>query len=493
VVTFLTIGWEWARKLSEKALTAARRDAENANRAKSEFLSNMSHEIRTPMNSIIGFSDLLTKEELNEQARSYLKSIKISSKSLLQLINDILDLSKIEAGKIIITNQPVSIHEIFHEIEQVFLMQVNEKDLHMETSVDSKINFYVLLDEIRLRQVLLNIVGNAVKFTHQGKITLSCQILSRSKNKIDLQISVKDTGIGIDKTQQDRIFESFHQQEGQDEKKYGGTGLGLAISMKLVKILGGDLKLKSEKGAGSNFIINLYDVRVSHQKVTPKPQKELTIPDYDFNGSKVLIVDDIDENIFLMESILTPHNLQVISAKNDTTALEKFRLHNPELILMDIKLANMSGIELAKKIKEVSPNPEIPIIAITASIRSDLHEQLRRYPFCDFKIKPFDPAQLLSLIARHLETRTNQPTAKKYSLKKGDISCLCGHFADEINRLQETMVISEIAQFAEDLQVFGHDQNRENIQKFGIELYFDCSNFMIDKITEKIKYLAEHL
>jgi len=250
-------------------LIQAKEVAESANRAKSEFLANMSHEIRTPLNSVIGFSELLLKMVKDKKQKSYLSSIHAGGKTLLILINDILDIVKIEAGMLKIKFEPVDINNIIDELKQLFSITITEKGLEFFVEIDESLLARLELDKKRLRQVLFNLIGNAVKFTDMGHVKISvCQDDNNNNNNhIDLIIAVEDTGIGIPKDEQDKIFEAFQQVDGKSTRKYGGTGLGLAISKRLIEMMNGQLSIHSKVGLGSRFEIILRDVKVSKNKV----------------------------------------------------------------------------------------------------------------------------------------------------------------------------------------------------------------------------------
>ncbi len=252
------------RKKVENDLKKARDAANAANQAKSEFLANMSHEIRTPMNAVIGFSDILAFQITDIKQKSYLESIQIAGKNLLNLINDILDLSKIEAGRFKIHYEPVNILAIFNELQQIFVLKIAEKNLDFIVDIDTELPETLMLDEIRLRQILLNLIGNAIKFTDSGYIKINAkQIYQKDKsNQLELVVTIEDSGIGIPADQQEIIFESFRQQDGQSTRKYGGTGLGLAISKRLVEMMNGQISVTSIPGKGSSFSIILPRVKV---------------------------------------------------------------------------------------------------------------------------------------------------------------------------------------------------------------------------------------
>jgi PAS domain S-box-containing protein len=256
-----------ARTRAEEALKLAKEAAEAAAKVKSEFLANMSHEIRTPLNAILGFTELLQRKITDEQHRAFLSTIASSGNSLLRLINDILDLSKIEAGKLELHYEAVNLHAVFNEIKQIFYWQVRDKGLEFHLDSDPDLPESLLLDEIRLRQILLNLVGNAVKFTERGYIRLSVhtKYTKEDHSWLDLIFSVQDTGIGIPEEQRERIFDAFKQRTGQDAAKYGGTGLGLAITKRLVEMMGGEISVESASGRGCTFFIRLKDVAVVKQ------------------------------------------------------------------------------------------------------------------------------------------------------------------------------------------------------------------------------------
>ncbi|MFA7134584.1 MAG: CHASE domain-containing protein, partial [Bacteroidales bacterium] len=334
------------RKLIEADLIKAKEAADSANRAKSNFLAHMSHEIRTPMNAVIGFSELLSKSIQDKKQHSQIESIHSSAKNLVKIINDILDLSKIEAGKIDLRPVPTKIYDLLIDIQKIFTHNAKEKGIQIILETRKKCNKTLLLDEVRFRQIMFNLIGNAVKFTDKGYVSLIIDTTENSDNKenIDLTIQVKDTGIGIPANLQEDIFNPFYQQPDQNLVKYGGTGLGLPITRKLVKKMGGTISYKSKVGKGSTFIISLPNIPVLENTIDITKKADDT-PTVLFKPATVLIADDNEENRKLIIDLLDNSPLTIIETLNGEQAVKMAKKHIPALILMDLQMPVMDGYE----------------------------------------------------------------------------------------------------------------------------------------------------
>lgn len=394
-----------SRKKSEGELERAKVSAEKANRAKSQFLANMSHEIRTPLNAVIGFGELLATTPMNDQQQNYLQSINIAGRSLLTLINDILDLSKIEAGMLEIKTVLVESREVFYEIEQIFKLKISEKGLKFSLDIDPRLPQMMLIDEIRVRQVLLNLMGNAVKFTHKGYIKLSVKVtLSDDEKEVsDLMIGVEDTGIGVSPKDQHLIFESFKQQSSQDNRAYGGTGLGLSITKRLVEMMNGEIRLNSEVDKGSCFEVHLKNIMIGEPQRQVK-QTEVDCKTTRFKKALVLVVDDIDSNREWVNGFLVHLGLEIIEATNGKVALELIKRFKPDLVLMDIRMPVLDGIGAIKVIRQTQSSEKMPVIALTASVSSQELKTFQRLGFNEYIQKPVDTNILISVLSRYLST-----------------------------------------------------------------------------------------
>ncbi|MDR3670253.1 MAG: heavy metal translocating P-type ATPase, partial [Holophaga sp.] len=380
-------------------LEAAKRSAEAASEAKSAFLANMSHELRTPMNAIVGFSEILEHQISDPRQSSYLARIRTSGAVLLQLINDILDLAKIEAGKMELNFQPASLRVLAQEILQMFSYKLAEKSLELTCEIAPELPEALLVDEIRLRQVLVNLMGNAVKFTPSGSVTVRIwpsYPRGASLSLPDIHMAVTDTGIGIPPEVQDRIFEPFEQQREAQMTGHAGTGLGLSITRKLVTAMNGNLSVTSAVGAGSTFTVVLREVEVAAgpvESAAPEGEK-FEFAAVRFAKATVLIVDDIDFNRDLIRLYYDGYGLELLDAVNGEQAIEMARRFTPDLILLDMRMPVLNGYETAVILKNDPQLRAIPVVAVTASVLED--DIARLGSNCDrYLRKPLGRAELI--------------------------------------------------------------------------------------------------
>ena len=391
-------------KKYQQELKKAKISAEKANNLKSLFLANVSHEIRTPMNAILGYARILSNRGLEGPLHEYVRIIHNSGQNLLALLNDILDLSKIEAGKLEIENKPLLLPSMLDEIKNIFRLKASQKSIDFETVIDPQLPQSLVLDQTRLRQILFNLVGNAVKFTEDGFVKLSvvCTGIKPLKNLVSLRIIVEDSGIGIREDQLGEIFNTFQQQAGQNSK-YGGTGLGLAITRKLVEMMGGKIFVSSEVRVGSRFVVEFTGVKVNHL-IT---EIEENIPATDnifFNNEKVLVAEDNPVNADLLKTMLEDRGLIVELARHGKDAISRLKTLRPKAIMMDMKMPVMGGFEAIKMIKSTNEIKDIPVIAMSAQAMKEDKERIMKSGCEDFISKPINEDELLHKLTRFINS-----------------------------------------------------------------------------------------
>jgi len=388
---------EMATEIAEVAKNKAESStliAQNAVKAKQQFLSNMSHEIRTPMNAIIGFTKVLLKTELSSKQKEYLTAIKLSGDALIVLINDILDLAKVDAGKMTFEQVPFKMAVSISAMVHLFETKIWEKNLVLIKEYDERIPEVLIGDPVRLHQIILNLISNAVKFTAKGSITASVRLLSEDDSKVTIEFSVKDTGIGISESKMTTIFDNFQQATSGTSRLYGGTGLGLAIVKQLVEPQGGTIRVESKPDEGSTFSFIL-----SFQKTSEEAEDvvELTELDNENNSIRVLIVEDIPLNQLLMKTLLDDYGFERDVAENGLIAIEKLKESSFDVILMDLQMPEMNGFEATDYIRN-KMNSKIPIIALTADVTTVDLAKCRAVGMNDYIAKPVDERILYSKI-----------------------------------------------------------------------------------------------
>ncbi|MHC9543114.1 MAG: PAS domain S-box protein [Vulcanimicrobiota bacterium] len=498
---------EEADKLMGEALHKAKEEAERANRAKSEFLANMSHEIRTPMNAIIGFSELLKGRMTDDKSKEYLLGILTGGKNLLGLIEDILDLSKIEAGKMEIHWEPTDPHIFCEEMAQIFAVRTAEKGIEFLIEVSPGLPRGLMLDEVRMRQILLNLIGNAIKFTENGFVKLSVCTVDHEADRsaLDLIVEIQDTGIGIPESQQEMIFRAFQQQEGQSTRRFGGTGLGLTITKRLVEMMGGSITVRSEPGKGSLFSVKFPGIKVA--ALEPVSRENLQeFENIRFQGSVILLAEDIESNRRVIAGLLEPHDLVLITAANGLEAVEMARRTHPDLILMDIQMPVMDGYEATEILKNEITLSSIPVVAFTAS-SSEMDAHRIKALFAGYLRKPVTKNRLLQELSYflphslpghevssgHSESGAQWTPSAVEEIAPEVITRLTEEFKPRWEKVRSGMVVREIKTFARDLIELGSSSGVISLRDYGKTLHQQTSSFKIDRMMQTLERFPHFL
>ncbi len=412
-ISSLTLLSETAQRLKlQVRLSSAKEEAERSARIKEQFMANMSHEIRTPLNAIVGFTNLLKKTPLQERQQEYVDSIHYSGENLLAIVNDILDLSKMEAGMMNLETIPFNFNALIYNVKTLFQYRAEEKgiELKVETTLDPKEQF--IGDPTRLLQILVNLLNNATKFTESGQVMLCATETQKEKQtgrERWVRITVQDTGIGIPKDQLDQVFERFNQVNTASTRKYGGAGLGLTIVKRLVELLGGDIEIQSTEGQGTTVTLELiYRIAQEAEQVAAPVMAEVgAISKPDFNNVRVLVVEDNPMNRRILELVLEEWEIAADQAENGNQALELLKHQAYDLVLMDIQMPGLDGYQTTTAIRQ-QLHLKLPVIAMTAHVLPGEREKCLQYGMDEYLSKPLNFAALQQMLIRFLPAATDQ-------------------------------------------------------------------------------------
>ncbi len=478
------------RKEYEMLLTESKEKAEKLSSAKQEFLSVISHEMRTPLNAITAITHLLkTEKHLPEQVEN-LNLLAFSAKNLLALINDILDLSKIESGKIQLEYIDFDFEDLINNVHDVLLHQAKEKHIDFNVTIDPEIPAVLIGDPVRISQVLSNLLHNAIKFTDEGEIILEVKRISGNENETQLLFSVSDTGIGIEKEKQEEIFESFSQAHPSITRQFGGTGLGLTISRKLVLMMGGHMAVQSELNEGTTFSFRLTLLNSKSERLRHRPRSE---SDYNLEGVNLLLVEDNATNQLLARKFISRWGASVDTADNGLEAVEKVREGKYDMVLMDLQMPVMNGYRANKLIRDMGfTHDKLPVIALTAYAMDNIKAKVLNAGMNDYLPKPIDPQELYHKIVSHLKRKSSDTSdfvIKALPEKVLNIEQLIESFDDKFKSEFLDMLEKEFLDFALKIERATHHNDLNRVRQLIHRLHPSLSRLAHENLSEQLTRL----
>ena len=465
------------QKLLDINLEAEKKKAQEASKAKESFLANMSHEIRTPLNAIIGFLRELEKQELSGLQKKYIDNSSIASTHLLDILNTILDLSKIEAGEMSLESEDFLIEEPVNNVLKVLNLKAEQKEIRLTSIISDKVNKVFKGDSLRLEQILFNLIGNALKFTPKGKIKVNCELLSDGKTSQIILISVADTGIGMEQKYAESIFEKFSQEDKSITRKHGGTGLGMAITKELVHLMGGKIEVESEKNKGTTIFVKINLIKGNIESVKKSPSEI----NFNLDGLSILLVEDNEMNRMVVQNSLQYFNCNITEAVNGFEAVKILKTQNFDLILMDIQMPGMDGIEATKVIRE-ELKLSTPIIALTANAFKTEIEKCKQVGMNDYVTKPFDEIVLLHTIVKNTINKNGVPSLDNEMNPNQSLYNL--NVLRDLSRGNDEFVLKMVGVFVE--------QTIATIEK--IDAALESNNFLeISRLIHKIRPSTDNM